>query len=397
MDLPRPTETSPNNKPLIGRARAAMKAGDRNQARILLQEAIRQDLTDAVPWAYLAVVTTSPETSLKYARRAVRLDGDHPLVRKVNAWAEQRLEATSAPEVLDEPVVGDGPSLASDGPSLASDGPSLPSSDGTQRGRFNWQSVAVWGSIGVIVVVLVALASAFTWSAFSEPRRSATEVVASGTEPEAVTDVEDAPTDVPAEATPEADTATSTPTPDPPRIQAKNIASSDGSSTVREPRPTWTTTPTPTNTPVPTPTYVPTFVSPQNAKPVARPFGVGPDERWIDVDLTDQQLVAYEGNEPVFDTVISSGTWQHPTVTGQFRVWVRYRSQTMDGRRLGYDYYLENVPYVMYFFEDYALHGTFWHNNFGTPMSHGCVNLKTSDAEWIFNWSALSTVVNVHY
>jgi len=141
---------------------------------------------------------------------------------------------------------------------------------------------------------------------------------------------------------------------------------------------------------------VPTFVSPQVGSPTSRPLGVGPFERWIDVDLGSQTLAAYEGNQLVFSSLISSGTWNHPTVTGQFRIWVRYESQTMDGRRLGYDYYLENVPYVMYFFEDYALHGTFWHNNFGTPMSHGCVNMKTQDAQWIFNWSSLGTVVNVH-
>jgi lipoprotein-anchoring transpeptidase ErfK/SrfK len=76
---------------------------------------------------------------------------------------------------------------------------------------------------------------------------------------------------------------------------------------------------------------------------------------------------------------------------------LRYESQTMDGRLLGYDYYLENVPYVMYFYQDYALHGTYWHNNFGTPMSHGCVNLPTADAGWLFNWTSIGTLVNVHY
>jgi len=142
----------------------------------------------------------------------------------------------------------------------------------------------------------------------------------------------------------------------------------------------------------------PTFVSEDNAVvPVLRPAGVGPNEKWIDVNLTRQVLVAYEGDVPVFDTLVSSGTWNHPTVTGQFRIYLRFTAQTMDGRRLGYDYYLENVPYVMYFFEDYALHGTYWHNNFGTPMSHGCVNLPTPAAEWIFNWSSMGTLVNVHY
>jgi lipoprotein-anchoring transpeptidase ErfK/SrfK len=120
-------------------------------------------------------------------------------------------------------------------------------------------------------------------------------------------------------------------------------------------------------------------------------------ERWIDVNLSTQRLTAYEGNQAVYSSLISSGTWAYPTVTGQFHIWLRYEAQTMNGYRLGYDYYLPNVPYVMYFYKDYALHGTYWHNNFGTPMSHGCVNLPTPAAQWLYNWSSYGTMVNVHY
>ena len=119
--------------------------------------------------------------------------------------------------------------------------------------------------------------------------------------------------------------------------------------------------------------------------------------RWIDVNLSTQTLTAYEGTAPVFSSLISSGTWAYPTVTGQFSVYLRYQAQDMNGYRLGYDYYLAGVPYVMYFYRDYALHGTYWHNNFGTPMSHGCVNMNTADAQWLYNWSSYGTTVNVHY
>lgn len=136
---------------------------------------------------------------------------------------------------------------------------------------------------------------------------------------------------------------------------------------------------------------------PAPAPPPAPAVGQGLGERWIDIDLTNQRLTAYEGNQAVFSTAISSGTWAHPTVTGQFHIWLRYESQTMDGRRLGYNYYLPNVPYVMYFYRDYALHGTYWHNNFGTPMSHGCVNMTIDDARWLYYWSSYGTMVNVHY
>ncbi len=121
------------------------------------------------------------------------------------------------------------------------------------------------------------------------------------------------------------------------------------------------------------------------------------DGRWIDVNLTTQTLVAYEGETPVMQSLISSGMWQFPTVTGEFRTWMKYESQDMTGYHLGYNYRLDDVPYVMYFFEDYAIHGAYWHNNFGTPMSHGCVNVTPLDAEWLFNWAPIGTVVKVHH
>jgi lipoprotein-anchoring transpeptidase ErfK/SrfK len=173
-------------------------------------------------------------------------------------------------------------------------------------------------------------------------------------------------------------------------LLAKSIVPSDDA------RPRWTATPIPTNTPTPSPTPNPTFVSSAYGLGTYMPENIGRDERWIDVNLTEQKLVAYEGLIPVFETLVSTGTARYPTVTGQFRIWLRFRAQDMDGYRLGYDYYLKDVPYVQYFYEDYALHGTFWHNNFGQPMSHGCVNLDTADAEWLYGWAGYGTLVNVH-
>jgi lipoprotein-anchoring transpeptidase ErfK/SrfK len=115
--------------------------------------------------------------------------------------------------------------------------------------------------------------------------------------------------------------------------------------------------------------------------------------RWIDVDLTYQMVYAYEGDTVVNSFLVSTGTWLHPTVTGQFHVWIKLRYTDMSGP----DYYLPNVPYTMYFYEGYALHGTYWHSNFGTPMSHGCVNLSIPDAEWLYNFASEGTLVNVHY
>ncbi len=127
-----------------------------------------------------------------------------------------------------------------------------------------------------------------------------------------------------------------------------------------------------------------------------RPYGVDPAENWIDVNLSTQTLVAYKGNTPVYDSLISSGTGEYPTVTGQFRTYIKYETQDMNGYLIGYDYYLQDVPYVMYFFENYAIHGTYSHNNFGVPMSHGCVNMNPVDAGWLFDWAPLGTTVKVH-
>jgi LysM repeat protein len=119
----------------------------------------------------------------------------------------------------------------------------------------------------------------------------------------------------------------------------------------------------------------------------------GDGERWIDVNLSTQTLIAYAGQKAVFRTKVSTGTQRTPTVVGTFRVYVKLASTRMRGP--GYD--LPNVPYVMYFYRGYGLHGTYWHNNFGTPMSHGCVNLSVDDARWLYNWASVGTKVVTHY
>jgi len=140
----------------------------------------------------------------------------------------------------------------------------------------------------------------------------------------------------------------------------------------------------------PTSEYIPLPTS-SSSKPAVAFSGNG--TRWIDVDLTNQRVYAYEGDTVVNSFIVSTGTWLTPTVTGQFNIYVKYRSNKMSGP----GYYLPNVPYIMYFYGSYGLHGTYWHNNFGTPMSHGCVNLRTDDAGWLYNWASIGTLVNVHY
>jgi len=126
------------------------------------------------------------------------------------------------------------------------------------------------------------------------------------------------------------------------------------------------------------------------ATPEATPEPTG--EKWIDIDLGDQTLTAYQGDTVIKSFLISSGLPAHPTVTGTFHIWAKVSTQTMrGGSRAAGDYYdLPNVQWVQYFFEDYSIHGAYWHNNFGHPMSHGCVNMRNEDAEWLFGWASPS-------
>ncbi len=125
------------------------------------------------------------------------------------------------------------------------------------------------------------------------------------------------------------------------------------------------------------------------------PAGVGPAERWMDVDLDEQVLVAYEGPRPVFATLVSSGRRDEhrpernfETPIGSFRVQGKHVTTTMDGdTATDGPYSIEDVPWVMYFQGSYALHAAFWHNFFGWRMSHGCVNLAPEDARRLFAWA----------
>lgn len=117
-------------------------------------------------------------------------------------------------------------------------------------------------------------------------------------------------------------------------------------------------------------------------------------DKHIYIDLSKQTLYAYQGEKKIMQTLISSGKWRR-TPTGNFSVWEKLRATRMTGGE-GEDFYdLPNVPYVMYFFNDFGLHGAYWHNNFGHPMSHGCVNMRPADARALFSWAENGTPVSV--
>lgn len=114
--------------------------------------------------------------------------------------------------------------------------------------------------------------------------------------------------------------------------------------------------------------------------------------KWIQIILAQQRLIAWENGQAVRSVAISSGTARTPTPRGRFRIIRKYPRLRMRGP--GYD--LPNVPYVMFFRHGgYAIHGAYWHNNFGTPMSHGCINMPIDEAGWLYRWAPVGTPVVV--
>jgi L,D-transpeptidase-like protein len=124
-------------------------------------------------------------------------------------------------------------------------------------------------------------------------------------------------------------------------------------------------------------------------EPGAAPFSLGPHEKWIDVNLKTQTLVAFEGpTTPIYATLFSSGRNEHETVPGSFRIREKHIAATMDADTAADGpYSIQDVPYIEYFNGSYALHGAFWHAAFGQVKSHGCVNLSPWDAKTIFGWT----------
>ena len=120
-------------------------------------------------------------------------------------------------------------------------------------------------------------------------------------------------------------------------------------------------------------------------------------EKCIEIDLSDQRLYMKEGTNSVGSFLVSTGKWS-PTPTGEWRIWTKLRYTRMKGgsKALGTFYDLPNVPYTMYYYKGYGIHGAYWHNNFGHPMSHGCVNMKPEEAGVVFNWASVGTRVVVH-
>lgn len=341
----------------LEQAKAALRRGDRTLARRIAQKIVA-DYPDIVEGWLLLGGISKPKASLAYIIKAHELAPDDPRVQSAMVWAKERLSAQWIPSDQAETQKIHPPKPISR--------LTLPPIPVTETHRTVW----LW------TFVILFLLTAFFFSMEVIPFQFVQAVEKSGP---LAGDRFPKPSLTP--------TATNTPTITPTPTATATPTNTPTATPTNTPTSTPTRTATPTFTPTSTATRVPTKAT-QNQIP----SNVGSDEKWIDIDLSEQRLYAYVGDQMIASFLVSTGTWQHPTPVGQFNVWIKMRYCDMSGP----GYYLPDVPYTMYFYGDYGIHGTYWHNNFGTPMSHGCVNMVTEEAGWLYNWSYVGILVNVH-
>ena len=382
---------------LIAKARESLRRGDKPSARQLGERAaiLAPDLEDA--WLILAASDPNPQDALAYARKASQLNPLSERARRAIKWASEQLQRAEA--ATDRTQAS--PAAA---PSRVEAAASLPPKQAYQtavampvlrpQGR-NWLLPALLIGLGVLLIGFIGL-FALTSPALASIVSNIRLPVATQEELWAPADIakpEVTPINVSAFAVQAAETPVPTSIP--------TLRPTDTQSSASEPTEAPTEVPAEASTVIPADTETPGVVvmevldeAPTSEYEPPKPQDVvGNGSRWIDVDLTNQMVYAYEGDVIVNSFLVSTGTWLTPTVTGKHKIYVKVRMQDMSGP----GYYLRDVPWVMFFSGDYGLHGTYWHNNFGTPMSRGCVNLTIDDAAWLFNWASVGTVVNVHY
>ena len=374
-------------------ARQAMERGNRQDARRWAERTAALDPGQEEPWLILASLA-SPRASVAYLEQALKINPQSERARKGMHWAVERLREAKAEQVPKKRERSQTDFRKSPGQnepwtdasgehgSAARLEPVTRPREKKQFPKTISQSVPASSPLetkslakvrwSFVTLIMVLLCGALLWAFWPGNTSNAMALISV---PQSTQVVPGAPASV--------DKPTYTPTFTP----------------TFTPTATYTPSPTPTDTPTGTATFTPTDTPwPTNTLrpwPTNTPY-VYPDNggvRWIDVDLSQQMLYAYEGNVLVASFLVSTGVPAYPTVTGQFHIYVKYLSTLMTG----VGYYLPNVPYTMYFYKSYGIHGTYWHHNFGHPMSHGCVNMYTPDAEWLYYWASVGTLVNIHY
>jgi lipoprotein-anchoring transpeptidase ErfK/SrfK len=361
-------------KQALVQARIALQNNDHVTARRYAFLAARLDPNLEDVWLFMAAMA-DPHASQEYLKRALEINPASQRARKGMHWNAQRLRAAAAAA----------PRQPAPSPVIAPLPPQVIRSD---------RHPVLLGGL-VVILLLVVL----SWSGILPVDHLNQSLQSSVLQPlfSMFSQTLSAPKGIAEFIKPTftpTDTPTPTPTNTPTATPTATLTPTPTSTPTETPTATPSDTPTNTFTPEPTDTPAPTQAQSDDGIPIPGiPDNVVAGQRWIDVDLTYQRAYAFEGSILIKSFVVSTGTYLHPTVTGQFYIYVKYLYADMSGE----GYYLPDVPYVMYFYEGYGLHGTYWHSNFGYPMSHGCVNFKTEDAGWLFDWASVGTLVNIHY
>ena len=389
----------------VQQAREALRRGEHHAARRLAEKAARLAPESEDPWLILAAIA-SPQLSLEYVRKALDANPESARAHRAMQWAMQRLQ--QAPEEIKP------------GPGRTEAGTITQQTKTRSRRETGAKKRSL--AVPVLLLVLGCIAVSFAaWTALSNPALAAiislrgpaqpittqqpqswaqaelpkpdyTSTIPAPTSMPTIT-----PTPLPTEAptlepTPSSElSATAEVVAPPEAVMTAEIVGATDATAAPETAPSTGGMQAVIVEDTPTSEYAPPAASPlkQPSSIAAAVYG----ERWIDVDLSQQRVYAYEGDTLMNSFLVSTGTWQTPTVTGTYKIWIKLRSTTMTGP----GYYLPNVPYTMYFYKGYGLHGTYWHHNFGVPMSHGCVNLTIPDSQWLYNFASVGTTVNVHY
>jgi lipoprotein-anchoring transpeptidase ErfK/SrfK len=326
---------------LIEQGARLLAQGRGDRAQRMLRAALELDPSNVEAWLLLAQSVPDGQERLKYLARVLELEPEN-----VTARAELRRTRRRMAQKAARPAPKERFKL----PELEGFAAALP--------EIHWPSIALPRRVWMVFVLLALFSVGLGAGGLAAARGE--DPFWSGLLPPTVT-----PTVT--------FTATITLTPTRTHTPTETATPTD----TFTPTVTETPTATPTHTVTSTPTHTPTHTATSTSTPTPTP------EKWIDVDLSSQTLVAYEDDTPVLTTQISSGSDQFPTIEGTFRIYLKMRKHTMEGP----DYRTPDVPFVMYFQGSYSLHGAYWHNDFGRRRSHGCVNLPLGPAEWLFNWT----------
>src|SRR5690349_9320665 len=378
---------------LVVKARESLRRGEKTSAQQMGEQAalLAPDMEDV--WLVLTASDPDPQDALAYAKKALELNPQSTRAHRAVEWATDRLKQVEALKELSpvSPLPRRAEVSATQEQRAYQTAIAMPALK--TQGR-NWLLPAILIGAGVLFIgflVLFAVTSpalASLVSGIGVSARPQEDLWA----PMEISKPEVTPIDVSAFAVQSADT------PVPTAVPTRRATSTTEPASEPTQAPTEVPEESSTLIPADTPEGVVAMEllddTPTSEYNPPKPEDlVGNGARWIDVDLTNQMVYAYEGDVVVNSFLVSTGTWLTPTVTGRHKIYVKVRMQDMSGP----GYHLKDVPYVMFFHGDYGLHGTYWHNNFGTPMSRGCVNLTIDDAAWLFSWASVGTVVNVHY